>query len=108
MTYSYLNIQKQKNKQILNYIKHEKSTITSKRDTHSSYWTGDLDSSFIRRGVVYKKMCCWCARVCVDLTSFFYYSSKIVGQYHWFSILESFRRLPPLYTPIIAICFIFL
>ena len=41
MTYSYLNIQKQKNKQILNYIKHEKSTITSKRDTHSSYWTGD-------------------------------------------------------------------
>ena len=40
-------------------------------------------------------MCCWCARVCVDLTSFFYYSSKIVGQYHWFSILESFRRLPP-------------
>ena len=42
MTYSYLNIQKQKNKQILNYIKHEKSTITSKRDTHSSYWTGDI------------------------------------------------------------------
>ena len=42
MTYSYLNIQKQKNKQILNYIKHEKSTITSKRDTHSSYWTGDF------------------------------------------------------------------
>ena len=42
MTYSYLNIQKQKNKQILNYIKHEKSTITSKRDTHSSYWTGDM------------------------------------------------------------------
>ena len=43
MTYSYLNIQKQKNKQILNYIKHEKSTITSKRDTHSSYWTGDVN-----------------------------------------------------------------
>lgn len=27
MTYSYLNIQKQKNKQILNYIKHEKSKL---------------------------------------------------------------------------------
>ena len=54
MTYSYLNIQKQKNKQILNYIKHEKSTITSKRDTHSSYWTGDIyicvkHSYFLRR-----------------------------------------------------------
>ena len=47
MTYSYLNIQKQKNKQILNYIKHEKSTITSKRDTHSSYWTGDYYYLFI-------------------------------------------------------------
>ena len=45
MTYSYLNIQKQKNKQILNYIKHEKSTITSKRDTHSSYWTGDVHAT---------------------------------------------------------------
>ena len=45
MTYSYLNIQKQKNKQILNYIKHEKSTITSKRDTHSSYWTGDNNNN---------------------------------------------------------------
>ena len=64
----------------------------------------NLDSSLEESS----RSCCWCARVCVDLTSFFYYSSKIVGQYHWFSILESFRRLPPLYTPIIAICFIFL
>ena len=47
MTYSYLNIQKQKNKQILNYIKHEKSTITSKRDTHSSYWTGDYSTGVL-------------------------------------------------------------